>query len=195
MLTVRNIKELRTACKWLLNFKDMREREPILQWIEKSSSRGDEDENNLKLQLFEKLIALNIATGRSGFTDRNTGEIVDTIYDDSLPVVFKDTNFWFTGKAFYGSRKKCEEAVLARGGTALENKRPDYLMVGLFTGMLFYKDNYSNKVERALLLKTDRFIENIGVCISFDGVTPLNREFVKGYPVTIISEEHWVRHL
>ncbi|GEM_PF-5477139 len=197
MITVRSIKELITACRWLLNFKNAflaSDLQLISKWIEQCSSANGTEEQ-LKLELYELLIALKNIAWKDGFIDRNTGEIIDSIYNDTAPIIFKDKNFWFTGKAFYGARKKCEEAVLARGGRVLENRKPDYLVVGLFTETLFREDGYTNKVESALRLKADRFVESYGIHISADETISDETKFIKGYPVSIISEEHWIKHL
>lgn len=207
MLSVRSLKELRMACKCLLNYKNAfwaEDLDLISKWVDRSLFPSV-DEKALKQELFDFLIHFKEIAGRYGFIDRNTGELLNNIYDEGATVIFKNKNFWFTGKAFYGARKRCEEAVISKGGTALENKPPDYLVVGLFDETLFREDAYSSKVEYALKLKTDRYEESCGIGISFgfdesgEYHTTHHHEkekvLIKALPLAIISEEHWLKHL
>ncbi len=203
MLTIRSVKELVTLCKGFVNFKEATmPNHPIHQWIERCLNVKNLEQDQLKLELYEILLSLkknNIEQNikRDGFIDRNTGEVLNDIFDNpALPIIFEDKNFWFTGRCFYASRSKCEEAVRVRGGKSFKNKNPDYLVVGLFSEILFYGEHYSSKIGRALWLKTDRFVKNEFPVIRISAdetVSSRTERFVKGSHVSIISEEHWMK--
>jgi hypothetical protein len=109
-------------------------------------------------------------------------ELVAAILEDESPfdrpqprVVFKGRSFIFTGKFSYGTRGACQEAVIARGGSA-PNKQSisrllDYLVIGEEGSHAWKKGSYGNKIEAAILSRRDY-----------------------GSPA-IISEEHWTKAL
>jgi len=93
-------------------------------------------------------------------------------YDRPQPeVAFHASTFVFTGKFVFGSRKQCQEAVVARGGTAQSkgsvSQHTDYLVIGAEGSKAWKRDKYGRKIEAAIVSR---------------------REY--GKPA-IISEDHW----
>lgn len=109
-------------------------------------------------------------------------ELVADILNDESPfdrpqpkVLFTKRTFMFTGKFTFGTRKACQEAVIAHGGSAPDLKSVsyliDYLVIGTEGSKTWRKGTYGNKIEDAILSRRD-----------------------SGTPA-IISEEHWVAAL
>lgn len=90
-------------------------------------------------------------------------------------VVFVGKTFVFTGKFVFGSRKKCQEAVVWRKGIAPDLKSVtqfvDYLVVGVEGSAAWKRGAYGNKIEAAVLSRREH-----------------------GAPA-IISEQHWAAAL
>ncbi len=86
-------------------------------------------------------------------------------------VILADRSFMFTGKFAFGPRKKCQQAIILRGGSAPDYKSVtqniDYLVIGVQGSPTWTKGSYGNKIEEAILAR---------------------REY--GTPA-IISEHHW----
>lgn len=91
------------------------------------------------------------------------------IPDVSIP----SNAFCFTGKFLYGTRKKCEEAVLLRGGKILENITEDlnYLVIGLVGSRDWVHSTFGRKIEKAVGYRD------------------------KGIPIAIVAEEHFIHAL
>lgn len=91
------------------------------------------------------------------------------------PVTFSGSTFVFTGRFEFGSRKKCEAAVLERGGALAPSESVthlvDYLVVGAKGNLQWKRETYGSKIEKAV-------VERRG----------------HGTPA-IISESHWRRYL
>lgn len=109
-------------------------------------------------------------------------ELVSNILHDESPfdrpqpvVVFANCKFMFTGKFLFGTRKACQDAVTAKGGSAPDQKSVshliDYLVIGTQGSNAWSRGTYGNKIEDAVLAR---------------------REY--GSPA-IISEEHWTAAL
>ena len=105
------------------------------------------------------------------------GELVDSSPFDQPqpPVEFAGKSFIFTGKFSLGTRKKCQAAVIDRGGYAPSQKSVsreiDYLIIGAEGSKDWKRDSYGNKIEAAILSRREH-----------------------GTPA-IISEEHWVSQI
>jgi hypothetical protein len=106
-------------------------------------------------------------------------ELVDDILHDESPfdrpqptVMFARRTFMFTGKFTFGTRNACRDAVMARGGSAPDQKSVshlvDYLVIGAEGSKTWRRGTYGNKIEEAILSRRDY-----------------------GSPA-IISEGHWV---
>ncbi|MBM3877517.1 MAG: hypothetical protein FJ386_12480 [Verrucomicrobia bacterium] len=93
-------------------------------------------------------------------------ELVANLLCDQSPfdrpqpaVVFAGKSFVFTGKFAFGSRKKCLDAVLARGGVAPSQKSVnqfiDYLVVGIEGSAAWKRGAYGNKIEDGVLSRRE----------------------------------------
>lgn len=77
----------------------------------------------------------------------------DGIWDNPV-IEYPGKTFCFTGVFDYGSRKKCETAVMERGGVIDKvNLSLDYLIVGSDTNKSWAHQNYGRKIERAIEIK------------------------------------------
>lgn len=88
-------------------------------------------------------------------------------------IVFEGRQFCLTGKFASGSRKECEAAVVARGGTAhsTPSKGTSYLVIGSVGSAAWIHSTHGRKIEEAVELRA------------------------RGLPIHIVSEEHWVAAL
>ena len=85
-------------------------------------------------------------------------------------VVFQERNFCFTGEFIFGSREKCQQSVLERGGLCHDKvlTTTDFLVIGTLASPKWAHEVYGRKIEAAVSYKNS------------------------GHAVTIISEEHWI---
>ncbi|MDE0612284.1 MAG: BRCT domain-containing protein [Gammaproteobacteria bacterium] len=91
--------------------------------------------------------------------------------DDPPPeVVFEDRKFCLTGKFCYGTRARCEDEVRTRQGTCQPSptKSTDYLVIGSYAEGAWIQSAYGRKIEKAVAMRAG------------------------GFPIRIISEEHWL---
>jgi NAD-dependent DNA ligase len=88
-------------------------------------------------------------------------------------VNFNGRTFCMTGRFVYGSRARCETAVLQRGGRVLGNvtQKLDYLVIGGLASRDWVQASYGRKIEKAVELRE------------------------AGRPVVILAEETWASHL
>lgn len=146
--------------------------------IEQMMSDNIIDEEERK-ELFELLTEL---TGKSEVIKTDTGESLENLthlstqlpLDKPSPEIIFDSNlFCFTGKFFYGPRNKCEFEIVNRGGkTQIQpTQKTNYLVIGLVGSTDWKHSTYGTKIEYAAELKS------------------------KGHPISIVSEEHWVKYL
>jgi NAD-dependent DNA ligase len=93
--------------------------------------------------------------------------------DDPQPELeFEGSRFCFTGTFAFGSRSHCEAAIVARGGEAgslVQSTR--YLIIGVYATESWAHSSFGRKIERAVEWRD------------------------RGLPISIVSEEHWVRTL
>lgn len=85
---------------------------------------------------------------------------------------FEGSRFCFTGTFAFGSRRHCEEAVVARGGevgSLVQLTR--YLVIGVYATESWAHSSFGRKIERAVDWREH------------------------GLPISIVSEEHWVAAL
>lgn len=88
------------------------------------------------------------------------------------PLSFEGRVFCFTGKFLFGERKDCERAVTERGAVfGSLTRRTDFLVIGAYATESWKHSPFGNKILKA--------------CAMRDG----------GGRISIISEEHWTRHL
>lgn len=71
--------------------------------------------------------------------------------DDDPSIFFKNMSFCFTGQFIFGTRAKCERAVLARGGMPIDGvtKRLNYLVIGTMIAPQWINTTYGRKIEKA----------------------------------------------
>lgn len=72
-------------------------------------------------------------------------------------ISFAGKRFCFTGKFAFGTRKRCEEAVIALGGIADGDvtKALDYLVLGCGVSKDWKHESYGRKIERAMSLREE----------------------------------------
>lgn len=88
-------------------------------------------------------------------------------------IAFANKFFCFTGKFLYGTRNRCEKEIEQRGGLAQRQpaQNTNYLVIGHLGSTDWMHTAFGRKIEDAVELRG------------------------KGFPVSIVSEEHWVRYL
>ena len=165
----------------IMSDEDRRER-----WRRYVFLTKDFDSNTDSLKPFDPAMlgAVQVPEGwsTSEAVRRFQDELVDDILHDESPfdrpqpaVSFAKRVFVFTGKFGFGTRKACQDAVIARGGSAPDVKSVshlvDYLVIGVEGSKAWRRGTYGNKIEDAVLSR---------------------RKY--GSPA-IISEEHWVSAL
>ncbi len=88
------------------------------------------------------------------------------------PILFRGRCFCFTGTFAYGSRRDCEAAVLARGGSVGGLRTSThYLVVGIYATESWAHSSYGRKIEQAVRWRS------------------------QGRPIAIVGERDWVRAL
>lgn len=91
-------------------------------------------------------------------------------FDDPCPsILFENREFVFTGRFVYGTRKRCQQEVSARGGRCADTltKRTNYLVVGLLGNDAWIQSTHGRKIEQAVEART------------------------AGLPIAIVSERDW----
>ena len=85
-------------------------------------------------------------------------------------VVFDRRRFCLTGRFAFGTRKQCEAQIVERGGLMQSDAARDtsYLVVGAMGSTDWIHSTYGRKIEAAVALRD------------------------RGFPIDLISEEHWV---
>lgn len=93
--------------------------------------------------------------------------------DDVKRLQFRNALFCLTGKFIYGTRRKCEEAIIDRGGQTADTvtKGLDYLVIGTLASRDWAHTSHGRKIERAIEYRRN------------------------GSRLVIISEEIWTRHI
>jgi NAD-dependent DNA ligase len=86
-------------------------------------------------------------------------------------VAFQGRAFCFTGQFIFGSRGRCQQAVLDRGGCCQDhpNTTTDFLVIGTLASQRWAHETYGRKIEAAVSLRRS------------------------GRDLKIIAEEHWTR--
>lgn len=108
--------------------------------------------------------------------DFELGEVLKAttlpVCDPAPMLTFAGRSYCFTGTFNYGQRKHCEAAVVERGGASGSlTRRTDVLVIGLYATESWKHSSFGHKIMKAVDMR--------------DG----------GVPITIVSEEHWTRHL
>jgi hypothetical protein len=133
-----------------------------------ADGEADEEERH---DLFELLQAV---TGTASSGDLSLNRATALPLDEPPPaLVFAGQEYVFTGKMVYGTRRTCEQAVIARGGTTHSGvtMRTDVLVIGTLGSAAWKESTHGTKILRALELKE------------------------RGQPLVIVGEAHWVQCL
>lgn len=128
----------------------------------------DEEERGDLLDL------LRAVTGDTADMDQPLDLATRLPLDDPPPALtFAATEYVFTGKMLYGTRRNCEAAVIARGARvgSTTTKRTDVLVIGTLGSAAWKESTHGTKIIRAVELKD------------------------AGYPILVVNEEHWVTQL
>ncbi|MCC7202407.1 MAG: BRCT domain-containing protein [Nitrospirae bacterium] len=201
-LTNRTIDELIGLCKGIQADRILHDSEArfLAHWLNLSREIVDTWPANILASRIEKILEDNIIddgeraelfnllseiTGcrpEHELIDYSTGEIIENLSHASTllpldkpapPIIFESMQFCLTGKFCYGARNKCEREITYRGGIPQSNvtQKTNYLVIGLLGSTDWKHSTHGLKIKAAIELKE------------------------KGSPVSIISEEHWVKHL
>lgn len=106
-------------------------------------------------------------------------ELGEVLKSTSLPLcepapdlIFKGMRYTFTGTFNFGQRKHCEAAVIERGAaTGGLSQKTDVLVIGVYATESWKHSSFGNKIMQAVEWRA------------------------KSLPISIVSEEHWVKHL
>lgn len=182
----RQIDELIGMCKMAIGdgHVDLGEAKALMNWLQQNREAADRWPANVMNNRLAEILA-------DGKIDREEeGELIDllmqvtgqpiektlTQMSATLPlcnpmpeVEFEGQSFCFTGKFFFGPRKKCEAMVEERGGllSSSPSGKTDFLVIGMIGSSDWIHSTHGRKIEAAVEL----------------------REAGKG--ISIISEEHW----
>lgn len=166
---VLTVEEVQILVKWLESNKNATSKWPgniLAERIKEIVSDGIINENELT-ELFQIL-------------KKTMGGIPELNLPTSLPfdnpepeVTFNGKIFCFTGNFSYGTRDECESEVINRGGIVQSNptRKTNYLVLGSFGNEEWIHSLYGRKIEHVIRQKS------------------------KGFPIAIVSEEHWAKHL
>ncbi len=83
-------------------------------------------------------------------------QVVQGIFDSAAKIIFADQLFLFTGKLAFGTRKKAENAVVARGGSitsASVTNELNYLVVGELGSEAWKFSRFGSKIEKAMQMR------------------------------------------
>lgn len=153
---------------WLIQSRLASDNPIIINLLDKVSSMLednclDEDEAEELLNILHKI------SGESS----EVGELAKTTnlpINEPVPsVLFEGSTFLFTGTCVFGTRKQCQEAVMALGGKCASGVTKDlnYLVLGTYVTDSWTHENFGRKIEKAMVYRDS------------------------GIPIAIITEEHW----
>lgn len=93
--------------------------------------------------------------------------------DPPPPLVFVGRTFLFTGAFVYGTRRECQQAVVARGGQFVEKavQRVNVLVIGCIGSRDWIHSSFGRKIEAVMHLKR------------------------QGFPIVTVDEHHWTSQL
>lgn len=118
--------------------------------------------DDAKLQSLELPEGWSVRDGRAEYVDEIVGEELrdGSPFDHPAPEVsMHGSQFLFTGKFSFGTRDKCEQAMVERGGYAPRERKPtrytDYLVIGAKGSPTWKRGTYGTKIEAAILLRRE----------------------------------------
>lgn len=108
--------------------------------------------------------------------DFELGEVLKSstlpLCDPAPTLRFEGHRYCFTGTFNFGGRSDCEAAVFDRGGSAGSLTRTtNVLVIGMYATESWKHSSFGNKIIKAMDMRDD------------------------GAPISIVSENHWARHL
>lgn len=108
--------------------------------------------------------------------DFELGEVLKSstlpLCDPPPTLSFTGRTYCFTGTFIYGQRKACERAVVERGGVSGGlSRKTEVLVIGAYATDSWKHSTFGNKILQASEWRDE------------------------GRPISIVSEEHWTRHL
>lgn len=186
----RQIDELIGMCKMAIGdgHVDISEAKALLKWLEQNRESADRWPSNVLYSRISEILS-------DGVIDlKEQGELIDLLaqvtgqpiektlaqMSSTLPlcnpfpqVSFEDKSFCFTGKFFFGPRKKCEAAILERGGSlsGSPSGKTNFLIIGVLGSSDWIHSTHGRKIEAAVELRQE------------------------GKGIHIISEEYWTKNL
>jgi len=141
-------------------------------WAAYVFTTGDEDDTSADLQPHDRAALASVlipeewrpkrAAGMPSSARKALEELIaDTLrdgspFDDPLPeVTFAGRTFCFTGEFEFGTRKQCQEAVLAHGGLFSKGitRTTDILVIANDASPRWAHGGYGNKIEEAMIFK------------------------------------------
>ena len=121
----------------------------------------------------ELMATLRDITGESSvFQEPNRSTTLPL--DNPVPVIdFEGKTFCLTGRFVFGSLRDCEETIADMSGSVVQspNQETDYLVIGELGSPDWVHTTFGRSIERGVELKQ------------------------QGFPIKIVSEEHWVNSL
>jgi len=142
-------------------------------WAAYVFTTGDEDDSTADLRTYDRMALAGVqipddwrsnrAAGSTSSSARKAREqlVADILkdgspFDDPPPsITIAGTAFCFTGKFEFGERKQCQQAVVSRGGSAIDGvtRKTDVLVIGSDANPNWSHGNYGNKIASAMLLQ------------------------------------------
>jgi NAD-dependent DNA ligase len=106
-------------------------------------------------------------------TGSPSGLSTDYCNEEPDSLIIQGSTFCLTGAFITGTRDKCEQIIIRLGGipTSSITKKLDYLIIGALASRDWIATSHGRKIEKAMHYKE------------------------QGSPVTILSEEVWVKHI
>ena len=187
-VTTRGVAELIALCRLVFadDEVDESEAEFLLDWMEKNFHAKDTWPGTV---LFERLsraivdrhldsreeLELLDVLRKMGTIPKAAPRLQGTIpFDEPAPAILYPTRrFVVTGQFIYGSHRRVEAAIMARGGVCSSSvdRSVAYLVVGAFGAEDWRQDNFGTKVGEGVELK------------------------LNGQPIAVVSERHWHEQL
>lgn len=127
---------------------------------------ADTSEREELLQTLEAFSGNNIELGEA------SKSTTLPLCDPAPELSFSGKTYCFTGTFSFGGRRECELAITERGGSCGSlTRKTDVLVVGIYATESWKHSAFGHKILKASEMRDT------------------------GIPISIVSEDHWVRHL
>jgi NAD-dependent DNA ligase len=154
---------------WLVQSRQTTDNPVILNLLSKINEILEDGvlDQEESAELFSILHKITGASSELGELAKTTSLPVN---EPAPTIIFKGSQFLFTGTCVYGTRKNCQEAIEQLGGINAKSitKKLNYLVLGTYVADSWIHESYGRKIEKAMQYRDD------------------------GVPITIITEEHWI---